>query len=242
MSEIKVNTISERTAANGVAVDGVTIKDSGLTIPSGGTLTVASGGTIDVTSATKTGFPATWAHISTTSNTSNVTQIDFEDVFSATYSVYKLVAVNIHAVDTNGDVDLKLGNPNPSDAVIANIGFSTAGWTNTGTLSSTAGVASDYARIGPDTVPETATVWYAGQNLEITFWNPHGTAQLTKGSFFGYGYNNSQNLQLPVLGGFYDRTNQVGTPVSSTGFRIVGTGGIQGTPTTKFYLYGLEQS
>ncbi len=40
MSEIKVDTISERTAANGVVVDGVTIKDSGITISSGGTLQV----------------------------------------------------------------------------------------------------------------------------------------------------------------------------------------------------------
>ena len=70
MSEVKVDTISERTADNGVAVDGVTIKDSGLTIPSGGTLDVASGGeidiasgatldvngTIDATGATVTGF------------------------------------------------------------------------------------------------------------------------------------------------------------------------------------------
>ncbi len=55
MSEVKVDTISERTAANGVAVDGVTIKDSGLTIPSGGTLTVASGATI-TNSGTATGF------------------------------------------------------------------------------------------------------------------------------------------------------------------------------------------
>ena len=39
MSEVKVDTISERTSANGVVVDGVTIKDSGLTIPSGGTIT-----------------------------------------------------------------------------------------------------------------------------------------------------------------------------------------------------------
>ena len=46
MSEVKVDTISERTSANGVVVDGVTIKDSGLTIPSGGTLTIDSGGTI----------------------------------------------------------------------------------------------------------------------------------------------------------------------------------------------------
>jgi hypothetical protein len=55
MSEVKVDTISERTSANGVVVDGVTIKDSGLTIPSGGTLTVASGATI-TNSGTATGF------------------------------------------------------------------------------------------------------------------------------------------------------------------------------------------
>jgi hypothetical protein len=40
MSTLKVNTISERTPANGVVVDGVTIKDSGITISSGGTLQV----------------------------------------------------------------------------------------------------------------------------------------------------------------------------------------------------------
>ena len=40
MSEVKVDTISERTPANGVVVDGVTIKDSGITISSGGTLQV----------------------------------------------------------------------------------------------------------------------------------------------------------------------------------------------------------
>jgi|TARA_B110001454_G_scaffold213958_1_gene233003 hypothetical protein len=56
MSEIQVDTVSEKTAASGVTVDGVVVKDSGLTIPSGGTLTVASGGTINITGATQTGF------------------------------------------------------------------------------------------------------------------------------------------------------------------------------------------
>jgi hypothetical protein len=55
MSKIKVDTISERTSANGVVVDGVTIKDSGLTIPSGGTLTIDSGGTI-TNNGTASGF------------------------------------------------------------------------------------------------------------------------------------------------------------------------------------------
>ncbi len=54
MSEVKVDTISERTAANGIVVDGVTIKDNGLTIPSGGTIDV--NGTLDVTGATVTGL------------------------------------------------------------------------------------------------------------------------------------------------------------------------------------------
>ena len=64
MSEVKVDTISERTVANGVAVDGFTIKDSGLTIPSGGEIDIASGGTLDVngtldvTGATVTGLSA----------------------------------------------------------------------------------------------------------------------------------------------------------------------------------------
>ncbi len=64
MSEVKVDTISERTAANGVAIDGVTIKDSGLTIPSGGEIDIASGGTLDVngtldvTGATVSGLSA----------------------------------------------------------------------------------------------------------------------------------------------------------------------------------------
>jgi len=35
MSEIRVDTISEKTSANGVAVDGVTLKDGGITISSG---------------------------------------------------------------------------------------------------------------------------------------------------------------------------------------------------------------
>jgi hypothetical protein len=55
MSEIQVDTVSEKTAASGVTVDGVLIKDSGITIPSGGTLTVASGGTL-ANSGTVTGI------------------------------------------------------------------------------------------------------------------------------------------------------------------------------------------
>ena len=96
MSEVKVDTISERTAANGVAVDGVTIKDSGLTIPSGGTLTVASGGTI-TNSGTATGFggdntPSFRAYLST-----NQTGL--------TNSAWNKVNFNTEDWDTDGAYD-----------------------------------------------------------------------------------------------------------------------------------------
>jgi hypothetical protein len=41
MSEIRVDTISEKTSANGVAIDGVTIKDGGITATDGSTITTA---------------------------------------------------------------------------------------------------------------------------------------------------------------------------------------------------------
>jgi len=40
MSEIRVDTISEKTSANGVAVDGVTLKDGGIAATAGSTITV----------------------------------------------------------------------------------------------------------------------------------------------------------------------------------------------------------
>jgi hypothetical protein len=82
MSEVKVDTISERTAANGIVIDGVTIKDSGLTIPSGGEIDIASGGTldvngtIDVTGATVSGL--------TTGKVLQVVQANKSDIFSTT--------------------------------------------------------------------------------------------------------------------------------------------------------------
>ena len=102
MSEVKVDTISERTAANGVAVDGVTIKDSGLTIPSGGTLTVASGGTI-TNSGTATGFgkvlqvvSATKTDTASTTSTSFVTTgLEVAITPSATSSKVLLIATPV---------------------------------------------------------------------------------------------------------------------------------------------------
>jgi hypothetical protein len=110
MSEVKVDTISERTAANGVAVDGVTIKDSGLTIPSGGTLTVASGGTI-TNSGTATGFPSSpFVKISSQTISSAVSALTFTDVFSATYEAYLILISGLEVVNNSQAIRMYIGN------------------------------------------------------------------------------------------------------------------------------------
>ena len=86
MSEVKVDTISERTVANGVAVDGVTIKDSGLTIPSGGEIDIASGGTLDVNGT----LDVTGATVSglTTGKVLQVLQATKNDIASTTSTTF----------------------------------------------------------------------------------------------------------------------------------------------------------
>jgi len=111
MSELKVDTISERTAANGVAVDGVTIKDSGLTIPSGGTLDIASGATIDATGATITGFPqGGLQHITTVTNTSDASSVDISGCFTSAYNTYKVVINNIAPTSNTVHIEMQFGN------------------------------------------------------------------------------------------------------------------------------------
>jgi hypothetical protein len=99
MSEVKVDTISERTPANGVAVDGVTIKDSGLTIPSGGTLTIDSGGTI-TNNGTASGLGGL-IPISETVTSSASATIDITLPSPSSYSGYLLSCSNFYPVDNS---------------------------------------------------------------------------------------------------------------------------------------------
>ena len=99
MSEIKVDTISERTSANGVAIDGVTIKDSGLTIPSGGTLTIDSGGTI-TNNGTASGLGGL-IPISETVTLSASATIDITLPSPSSYSGYLLSCSNFYPVDNS---------------------------------------------------------------------------------------------------------------------------------------------
>ena len=186
------------------------------------------------------GDTAMWEHILTVKNPTDVDHINFENVFTADYEIYKVIMQNVHPV-TIGDIRLKLGAPNPSDGVIPLIQWNAQGWSVQGVLSGGYGSTENYAKIGIDSVPESPTITYAGQNIEMTFWQPYSSSTLTKGSFYGMGYNSSSNHQLPLVGGFTDRANIDPGGASCRGFVINGVGGIQGTPTTKFDIYGYRE-
>ena len=99
MSQVKVDTISERTPANGVAVDGVTIKDSGITIPSGGTLTIDSGATI-TNNGTASGLGGL-IPISETVTSSDAANIDIVFPSPTSYNNYKIEFENLNVATTN---------------------------------------------------------------------------------------------------------------------------------------------
>ena len=88
MSEVKTEKLSPR-------VTSLQLGDSGdtFTVPSGATLDI--NGTIDLSGATQTGINSTWKHISTTSNTSDVTQIDFEDIFKLDLFFLKVFSLSV---------------------------------------------------------------------------------------------------------------------------------------------------
>ena len=202
---------------------------------SGGTVTLADGAT-----AVGFGDTAMWEHILTVKNPTNVNHIDFENVFTADYEIYRVIMQNVHPVAV-GDVRLNLGAPNPSVGIVPVIQWNAQGWTIQGAIAGGAGLTENYAKIGINCLPESPTVDYAGQDIEMTFWQPYSSSTLTKGTFYGTGFSNSANFQFPLVGGFSDKSN-VGTGgASCRGFVINGQGGIQGTPTTKVDIYGYKE-
>ena len=95
MSEIQVNTINEYTGANGVTIDGVTLKDSKI----GGTITIpGSTGTMALTSDISAGMTKL-----ADTDFSGASDATFDNVFSSTYRNYKTL---ISIKPANNNVDL----------------------------------------------------------------------------------------------------------------------------------------
>ena len=237
MSEVKVDTISERTAANGVAVDGVTIKDSGLTIPSGGTLTVASGATIDVTSATKTGFPSGGLqHITTVATTTDSSSIDIPACFSSTYQNYCVVMNNVMPVTDSTTVYMQFGNSDLSTIRPA-YQFMLIMW------SASSGAHSFYSANGTTTGVEIAhsmsnNILY-GVNMTFWIYAPYESTTHTAFSGQGETFNNLANW-----GNTYMCTGSVsGTATQDESLRIIAaSGNMDGNTLNRVSVYGLAES
>ena len=132
MSEVKVDTISERTAAGGVTIDGVLIKDSIVNTDNIAEKTAAAGVTIDgvlikdsvlkipggspgadkILTSDASGN-ATWAaaaaggsmvYLAENVITAEVTSISFNDLFSSTYRNYRFYFNNVLPAATNNDM------------------------------------------------------------------------------------------------------------------------------------------
>lgn len=84
-SEIKANTISEVTSANGVTIDGVNIKDSQVPASAGGSMVLLQSGDL----------------------TGDSVVVGSSTLLSSTYKIYKLFLSNINIEDDNKDVRVR---------------------------------------------------------------------------------------------------------------------------------------
>jgi len=101
-SEIKVDTISEKTSANGVTIDGVNLKDSVVKTDTISEKTSAAGVTIDSV-LLKDGISHSGLVKLTSSTASGTSVITFDNfVDTSTYAYYKLVCTNIVPADSGG--------------------------------------------------------------------------------------------------------------------------------------------
>jgi len=241
MSELKVDTISERTAANGVAVDGVTIKDSGLTIPSGGTLDIASGATIDATGATITGFPqGGLQHITTVTNTSAASSIDVAGCFTSTYKKYRVVMNKVSPVTNTTHVYLNFGNSDLStieDAYQWALSMYAAGFSAENQYSENVASGSSGIRLATDMANSTNY----GVCMSIDIYQPYASDVMTAFAGHGWAFNNSGNYANTYM--IIGNTMASDSAVRSESLRITAqTGNMAGHAETSVSVYGYAES
>ena len=205
-SEIKANTISEVTSANGVVVDGVTIKDGQVPASAGGSLVLLKSGT------------PSGADTGTT----------FDDFYSSDYDVYLVIANTLRSTADNEDVHMQLINT--AGAVLSGAdyswiqygrhdGGSTSGYQ--GDSDTNFGIADDMGSSGGESL--SFTLWFSGfsnTGADVTY---NGTMT----------YGNYNNVMISnVIGGRYEVE---ATTIRGLKFFCSGTGGFTGTGTIQVY-------
>ena len=165
-SEIKVDTISENTSANGVTIDGVLIKDGQVDGVDVSTLSVDT--------------DTNGLVLISNTNASTATDITFDNVFTSTYQNYKMILSNFKC-DSGGDMRLTFRNGGSSGADITSKHdsrywyiSSSSGWTQ-----GTASANANYVVLSNGTGSASSY----GFNIEL--WNPQVSTLATTGFMTG---------------------------------------------------------
>ncbi len=174
-SEIKVDTISEKTSANGVTIDGVNLKDSVVKTDTISEKTSAAGVTIDSV-LLKDGISHSGLVKLTSSTASGTSVITFDNfVDTSTYAYYKLVCTNIVPADSGGKtlrVTFRQGGGSGSDLNGTYYGMQWASYGNT----AVSGFDSNFSQTNVGDVSDTLDNG-AGNALNsiINFFPSNGT-------------------------------------------------------------------
>ena len=186
-SEIKVDTISEKTSAAGVTIDGVLLKDSKI----GGTITIpGSTGTMALTSDISS---AGLVHISTDTFT-NVSNFEKNSVFSATHDIYKIFITIDASNSVNSQLFFEMRGSSSNvtsnyvgNRIYTNIGGTSFVWADTGTAS---WYVADTGSSDPNRFGAEITLYNPG-NAEDTTYHAHSVGPYASAWYrqVSYGYN-----------------------------------------------------
>ena len=161
-SEIKVDTISEKTSANGVTIDGVLLKDGEVD-------------GVDVSGLTTPGLI-----LINSTNAVTATDITFDNVFTSTYQSYKII-INNYNPSTGSDFRLIFRNGGGSGADITGKHDSRYWYisSSSGWLQGTASTNANYV------VLSNGTGVNSSYSFNIELWNPQLSSAATTGFMTG---------------------------------------------------------
>ena len=216
-SELKVDTISEKTTGSGVTVDGVLLKDSKI----GGTITIpGSTGTMALTSDISAGGLI----LISSTNAVAATDVTFDNVFTSTYQSYKMI-INNYQPSVTSDLRLIFRNGGASGADITGKHDSryyyiagAGGWSTGSQVAN-----NNYVVL----VDGTGNTGDYGINIEL--WNPQVSSGATTGFMTG-SWKDGGHLQT---GFSLDSREEV------TGVKLTLS---TGTINADVYLYGYRKS
>ena len=205
MSTLNVNTIQETTSANGVSIDGVTIKDGQVPASAGSSLVLLKSGT------------PSGANTGTT----------FDDFYSSEYDVYLSIGSGLRASVDGTTISIQFYNSSGSAITSSDYKYSTRMISSAGTVwdwqSATASSISPGAIGNADGESYSFALWWYSFNNALAF--PYCSGTLC------FQYTDANILQGSLAG---TNTNNVATAMRGLKF-ATSTGVFRGTGTIQIY-------